>query len=590
MTIKCIDNFIRGFFVMKKLAVLAAIVAVAALAAPAMSATNPFMDVPMNHWAYDAIGQLAAHGILSGFPDGLYKGGQQTTRYEMASALARSLAVVDMTKASKQDVEMLKKLVVEFKDELEALGVRVDELDERVALLESRLGGWHIHGSLVLDLTYKNGEKIENGNPYKGGDPSGKGNVKFDNARLYFERTFGENDEYFFRARLRNDHDGMGNRSTNSAYFDRYYVTMPFFFDTRLTVGRFLYDVDTAYRPSVANTGSWTDGDSVLTDTSELGFALEKNFGLGNFLAYVSHTNRIPGTKYNLTKTYTDGTEETTYGYEPFGTVNKSAWTFFLMGNLQFTENFGLDIGGQAFVGDNSSSVPSLDGNTLRDPINDWVNTPGDVNFKNLWTVFAGLRFNFNDAIAIKGSFYHQKASSERVVEDATARNGARWSDFGFGIPDGNGWADSANHWRAIIDVKQEALKFTSLWLEYGQYDRGFWTPQGMSTIFPSESVVLKPFVGWGEQLVGDLKYWRVVLGQEWNEKWATHLFYYGYKFETGTEDYKPTEFGVGVQYKLNDATTMGLNYVHVGSDRDESMTSINDKDDIIRFRTSINF
>ena len=579
MTIKCIDNFIRGFFVMKKLAVLAAIVAVAALAAPAMSATNPFMDVPMNHWAYDAIGQLAAHGILSGFPDGLYKGGQQTTRYEMASALARSLAVVDMTKASKQDVEMLKKLVVEFKDELEALGVRVDELDERVALIESRLGGWHIHGTLVLDLTYKNGEKIEN--VMRGSDANGKGSVKFDNARLYFERTFGENDEFFFRARLRNDGDGgLGNKSNNSAYFDRYYVTMPFFFDSRLTVGRFLYDVDKAYRPSVSETGSWTGGDSVLTDTSELGFALEKNFGVGNLLAYVAHSNRIPGTRYAI-----DGVT-----VEPFGDVNKSAWTFFLMGNLQFTENFGLDIGGQAFVGDNSSSVPSLDGNTLRDPINDWVNTPGDVNFKNLWTIFAGLRFNFNDAIAIKGSFYHQKATSERVVEDATARNGARWSDFGFGIPDGSGWADSANHWRAIIDVKQEALKFTSLWLEYGQYDRGFWTPQGMSTIFPSESVVLKPFVGWGEQLVGDLKYWRVVLGQEWNEKWATHLFYYGYKVSIGNNDYKPTEFGLGVQYKLNDATTMGLNYVHVGSDVDSNMYTINDKDDIVRFRTSINF
>ena len=45
------------------------------------------------------------------------------------SALARALAVVDMTKASKQDVEMLKKLVVEFKDELDALGMKVDGLD-----------------------------------------------------------------------------------------------------------------------------------------------------------------------------------------------------------------------------------------------------------------------------------------------------------------------------------------------------------------------------------------------------------------------------------------------------------------------------
>ena len=101
---------------MKKFVTAVAVVALVAFAAPVFATTNPFMDVPMNHWAYDAIGQLAAHGILSGYPDGLYKGKQPTTRYEMASALARALAVVDMTKASKQDVEMLQKLVVEFHD------------------------------------------------------------------------------------------------------------------------------------------------------------------------------------------------------------------------------------------------------------------------------------------------------------------------------------------------------------------------------------------------------------------------------------------------------------------------------------------
>ena len=97
---------------MKKFISAVAVLALVAFAAPALAATNPFMDVPMNHWAYDAIGQLAAHGILSGYPDGTYKGKQPTTRYEMASALARALAVVDMTKASRQDVEMLQKLVV----------------------------------------------------------------------------------------------------------------------------------------------------------------------------------------------------------------------------------------------------------------------------------------------------------------------------------------------------------------------------------------------------------------------------------------------------------------------------------------------
>jgi hypothetical protein len=564
---------------MKKVAVLAAIVAVAALAAPALSATNPFMDVPMNHWAYDAIGQLAAHGILSGYPDGLYKGKQQTTRYEMASALARALAVVDMTKASKQDVEMLKRLVVEFKDELEALGVQVAELDERVAVLENRLGGWHIHGSLVLDATYKSGESSLSQN--------GKGAIKFDNARLYFERTFGENDEYFFRARLRNDDinggSALGNANGNSAYFDRYYVEMPFFMDTRLTVGRFLFDVDTAYRPSVAQTGSWTGGDSVLTDTSELGFALQKNFGLGSFLAYVSHTDRMPGNfgAYDATK-------------NPHG-INRSSWQLFAMGNLQFTENVGLDLGVQAFLGDNSSTKPSV----TRTGVNEKLNAVDDVNFKNLWTVFAGLRFNFNDAIAIKGAFYHQQANSELAVANPASTYGASWTDYGYGFArkGANGYADDANHWRAIIDVKQEALKFTSLWLEYGQYGKGFWVPQGMSTVFPTESTILKEFVRNDRQLAQDTKYWRVVLGQQWNEKWATNLFYYGYKVDDYIQDAagnlssaKPAEFGLGVQYKLNDATTMGLNYTHVKSDLPTGVNRKEDKDNIVRFRTSISF
>ena len=49
----------------------------------------------------------------------------------MASVVARALVTVDAEKASKQDLELLKKLVMEFKDELDALGVKVDALDKR---------------------------------------------------------------------------------------------------------------------------------------------------------------------------------------------------------------------------------------------------------------------------------------------------------------------------------------------------------------------------------------------------------------------------------------------------------------------------
>jgi len=59
-----------------------------------------------------------------------------------------------MTKASKQDVEMLKRLVVEFKDELDALGVKVDKIDSRLAVIEDRLGGWKISGEFRFDAKF----------------------------------------------------------------------------------------------------------------------------------------------------------------------------------------------------------------------------------------------------------------------------------------------------------------------------------------------------------------------------------------------------------------------------------------------------
>ena len=35
---------------------------------------------------------------------------------------------------------------------------------------------------------------------------------------------------------------------------------------------------------------------------------------------------------------------------------------------------------------------------------------------------------------------------------------------------------DSPKAWKAIVDVKQDALKFTSLWLEYSKWDASFAT------------------------------------------------------------------------------------------------------------------
>lgn len=48
-------------------------------------------DVPMGHWAYDALKILAERKILLGYPDGLLGGERPLTRYEFAMAISRLL-------------------------------------------------------------------------------------------------------------------------------------------------------------------------------------------------------------------------------------------------------------------------------------------------------------------------------------------------------------------------------------------------------------------------------------------------------------------------------------------------------------------
>ena len=56
------------------------------------AAANPFADLPADHWAYDAVAQLAADGIIEGYGDKDFQGSRNITRYEMAQMVARARA------------------------------------------------------------------------------------------------------------------------------------------------------------------------------------------------------------------------------------------------------------------------------------------------------------------------------------------------------------------------------------------------------------------------------------------------------------------------------------------------------------------
>ena len=99
-------------------------------ASTTFAAANPFSDVPTDHWAYDAVAQLARDGVIEGYGDTTFQGESAITRYEMAQMVAKAMAKQDQANAA--DKAMIDKLAAEFSDELNNLGVRVSNLEKKM--------------------------------------------------------------------------------------------------------------------------------------------------------------------------------------------------------------------------------------------------------------------------------------------------------------------------------------------------------------------------------------------------------------------------------------------------------------------------
>ena len=113
---------------MKKILALAAVAALTA--GVSAYAANPFSDVTADDWAYQAVSDLSAQGVVEGYPDGTFKGEKNMTRYELAQIVARLMAKEDQLNAEQQAT--IDKLAGEYADELANLGVRVSDLEKKV--------------------------------------------------------------------------------------------------------------------------------------------------------------------------------------------------------------------------------------------------------------------------------------------------------------------------------------------------------------------------------------------------------------------------------------------------------------------------
>lgn len=73
-----------------------------------------FPDVPKNHWAYEYVSTLKGNGMLTGYPDGEFKGERPMTRYEFATMLYKAML---------EGATLSDKILKEFAPELERFTV-----------------------------------------------------------------------------------------------------------------------------------------------------------------------------------------------------------------------------------------------------------------------------------------------------------------------------------------------------------------------------------------------------------------------------------------------------------------------------------
>ena len=164
-------------------------------------AANPFSDVPAGHWAYDSINKLAAAGVIDGYGDSTFGGDKLMTRYEMAQIVAKAMA-----KGANVD-----KLAAEFADELDNLGVRVANLEQKADNVK-----------ITGEVRYKYMSKQVDANRYNSNMSDNENDLR---SRIWITGQI--NDDWSYTGMLENVQDFNGenaNKGEEDTKFQRAYV------------------------------------------------------------------------------------------------------------------------------------------------------------------------------------------------------------------------------------------------------------------------------------------------------------------------------------------------------------------------------
>ena len=509
-----------------------AVVALVAFAAPAFAA-NPFADVPAGHWAYDAVAQLAADGLISGYPDGAFKGAQQATRYEVAAMVARAVARGDELHASKKDVELLKKLCVEFKDELAALGAKTDKLDKRVTKLEKGIGSWKISGRLKFHVKEMNNENVGRHTANNSGSAH---EWSKDTARLFFRRQIDENTYFDSQYRLGGWAGGDGTGEIKTHNWRKFYVSTKLpFWGINMKVGRWQFDFEGDY-------GLYTDEDALIGDWRADGFWFEKKWSKVK-LDFAAGRADSTGPRFYTASSYAEA--DPTYGINEKGEIeqtgaggygldgSKSTYDMLYALNLKWDINDKLFLGGIGYIRQGDGAESNYKGKS----------------YDNSQTYGVTAGYKFTDGVALKGVYYWQHYSN--AAEMPGADGIVRKLD------------DSQHAFKVILDIKQSVLKFTDLWVEYASFTNGFGANNGAGEHVNCYSIggYMEPGIMWARPINNETaKVWFVSAKQQWSKKWGTFIrFNHGNWGTDGIDN--SYEWGVGITYKMSPAISFRLAY-----------------------------
>jgi len=411
-----------------------------------------------------------------------------------------------MTKASKQDVEMLKRLVVEFKDELDALGVKVDKIDSRLAVIEERLGGWQMWGEFRFDAKFGGNDGVNDPALY---GTTGANQFNISRYRIWMRKHI--DDTVTFTARIRDNRRDDASRSERGLAFERYWIDVKLPWDITSKIG--LWDFDWE-----GEDGLYIDNDAMFTDRDLRGFYFNKPFAMGNAAFYVTRPDEIG----------IDATDQTER-YEIGARVK-----------LNFNEQLWMSLNGIWQIYDSNVINPDF-----------------AAAQENQHVYWGALGINFTPSIALKAAYYTQEVQT------------------------GVNQTDTPTALQAIVDIKQDALKFTSLWAEYRSFDDNF------TAVTDGPWNMYANLTG---TALGDL-YDNVIffrLDQKWTDQWSTFQRYFvgNVRNENPGVTDNTTNWTFGVKYNYTPALSFELLYDKIENAR----TAVNNDDSLIRFRTHIAF